>query len=124
MNQLLQIIVAEQRVLHQHKRELAVREARGSRQLRLLAAAKPKPVVMKLERELKLRELRQRKAQLVERQLVQSIASEEERTKPLRRLRNQTDNNQSHCVRISRRDNEIARQHRTLSRFFVARTRR
>ena len=101
MNQLLQVLAAEQQVHHQRKNERGVGEARGSRQLRQLAAAIPsaaKPAVVKLvaaklERDLKLAERSQRKALPVKKPVGPSVISEEERTKPLRRRRNQKDNN-------------------------------
>ena len=109
MNQLLQVLAAEQQVPHQRKNERGVGEERGSRQLRQPAAATPKPAVMKLgaaklERDLKLAERSQRKALPVKKPLGPSVISEEEHTKPIRRRRNQKDNNnRRHSLTISRR---------------------
>ncbi len=113
VKQLLQTFPVEP-VLHHPKNERRVRNKKRRR--RRVIAAKP-------ERDLKVSELRQRRALLVKRQLGHSAANEEESAEPLRRRRNQTDNNnRGRCLAISRHNSEIARQHRKLSGFFVVKS--
>jgi hypothetical protein len=85
MKQLLQVLAAEQRALHQQK-EREVQENGARRQLRRLAAARP-------ERDQKLSELHQKAQAPVKRQLGHAIARNKERTKPPLLRRNPKDKN-------------------------------
>jgi len=88
----LQALAAEQQNVHRRK---GPEEQRAGRK-RPRQVVEGRPSAAKPERDLKVRELRQRRALLVKRQLSHRIASEEESAKPLLRRR---DNNQSRLDR-------------------------
>ena len=88
----LQALAAEQQNVHRRK---GPEEQRAGRK-RPRQVVERRPSAAKPERDLKVRELRQRRALLVKRQLSHRIASEEENAKPLRHRR---DNNQSRLDR-------------------------
>ena len=88
----LQALAAERQNVHRRK---GPEEQRAGRK-RPRQVIEGRPSAAKPERDLKVHELRQRRALLVKRPLSHRIASEEESEKPLRRRK---DNNQSRLDR-------------------------